>query len=52
MGRRGWDGGKHRSPGIYQIPQASKSCFAVMILLDGEMSLSTVQYEIIFVLPL
>ena len=32
MGRRGWDGGKHRSPGIppfppYQIPQAPKRYF-------------------------
>ena len=34
MGRRGWDGGKHWSPGIqpippYQIPQAPKRYFAI-----------------------
>ena len=43
MGRRGWDGGKHWSPGIptitpYQIPQASKSCFSYILLLAGEIS--------------
>ena len=36
MGRRGWDGGNHRSPGIppippYQIPQAPKRYFALFI---------------------
>ena len=38
MGRKGWDGGKHRSPGIppippYQISQAPKRYFAKFFFL-------------------
>ena len=48
MGRRGWDGGKHRSPGIppippYQIAQALKSNFAHFILYTSTFKLEVQQ---------
>ena len=41
LGRRGWDGGKHRSPGIppippYQIPATPKRYFAKTYIKGDE----------------